>query len=173
MRWKEEISAVDSLTFFLRKWLTILASGKKIPQTICAKSCINSNAQWDSTQPLPEAEGLQKTPEVVCLQEKKEVVLVLLTACRGLVWGARHAFLAGFAAGAQTFWRQHYQLKAFIPQLRTNLFPWFEVKYPSFGPLQDVFLEMQSRSPQNSASRIQNERHLFLPIFAPTWDIFL
>lgn len=32
--------AGDAPTFFLRKCLSILALGKKIPQTICAKSCL-------------------------------------------------------------------------------------------------------------------------------------
>lgn len=58
------MTAGDALTFFLRKCLTALASGKKIPQTICAKSRLSQALRVEF-----QAAPAEQTAQVFCLQE--------------------------------------------------------------------------------------------------------
>lgn len=62
--------AGDAPTFFLRKCLSILALGKKIPQTICAKSCLSQALRVGfQAAPFKGSTAAEQAAHVFCLQE--------------------------------------------------------------------------------------------------------
>lgn len=62
------MTAGDALTFFLRKCLTVLASGKIIPQTICAKSHLSQALRVEfQAAPFKDSTAAEQTAQVFCL----------------------------------------------------------------------------------------------------------